>query len=80
MEQLISKGEMFKLAFTLRYKKQTMIDLRGISKNWLKTSYVPPQGFLGYGLRLQSQKSGLTKSTHHLEELLGASKWGTGKR
>jgi hypothetical protein len=32
-EQLISNGEMFKLAFTMRYKKQTMIDLRGISTN-----------------------------------------------
>jgi hypothetical protein len=35
MKQLISNGEMFKLAFTMRYKKQTMIDLRGISTNQL---------------------------------------------
>jgi hypothetical protein len=33
-EQLISKGERFKEAFAERDKKQTMIDLRGISTNW----------------------------------------------
>ncbi len=28
-----------------------MINLRGISTNWFKNRlYVPPQGFLGYGL------------------------------
>jgi hypothetical protein len=38
-EKLISKG-----------KKQTMIDLRGVTTNWFKTSFVPPQGFLGYNV------------------------------
>ncbi len=33
-EQLISNGERFKLAIAERDKKQTMIDLRGISTNW----------------------------------------------
>ncbi len=33
MEQLISNGDMFKPVFTKRDKKQTMIDLRGISTN-----------------------------------------------
>jgi hypothetical protein len=41
-EQLISKGEGFKLAFAERDKKQSRIDLRGISTTGLKTSYVPP--------------------------------------
>jgi hypothetical protein len=54
-EQLISHGEMFKPAFTKRDRKQTRIDLRGIST---KTSYVPPQGFLGSGCRMQSQIRG----------------------
>jgi hypothetical protein len=45
-EQPISNGERFKPAFVERDKKQTMTDLREISTN----SYVPPQGFLGYGL------------------------------
>jgi hypothetical protein len=35
-----------KAAFAERDKKQTMIDLRGISKTGLKTSYVLPLGFL----------------------------------
>jgi hypothetical protein len=32
--QLISNGERFELAFVETNKKQTMIDLRGISRNW----------------------------------------------
>jgi hypothetical protein len=48
-EQLISNGERFKPAFSERDKNQTMIDLRGSQQTGLKTSYVPPQGFLGYG-------------------------------
>jgi hypothetical protein len=50
-EQLISNGGRFNPVFSERGKKQTIIDLRGISTNWLKNSSVPPQGFLGYGLR-----------------------------
>jgi hypothetical protein len=34
---LISNGGRFKPAFAKRDKKQTMIDLRGISTNWFKT-------------------------------------------
>jgi hypothetical protein len=33
---LISNGERIKLAFAQRTKKQTMIDLQGISTNWFK--------------------------------------------
>jgi hypothetical protein len=40
-EQLISKGERFKPAFAERDKKQTMIDLRGISTNWFKNQLRP---------------------------------------
>ncbi len=43
-EQLISNGERFKPAFSERDKNQILTDLRGISTNGLKTSYVPPQG------------------------------------
>jgi hypothetical protein len=51
-EQLILNGGRFNPAFFERDKKQTIIDLRGISTDWFKkTSYVPSQGFLGYGLR-----------------------------
>jgi hypothetical protein len=35
-EQLISKGERFKPAFAESDKKQTLIDLSGISTNWFK--------------------------------------------
>jgi hypothetical protein len=35
-EQLTSNGERFKPAFAERVKKQTMIDLGGISTNWFK--------------------------------------------
>ena len=35
-DQLISNGERFKPAFAERVKKQTMIDLQGISTNWFK--------------------------------------------
>jgi hypothetical protein len=42
----ISSGERLKPAFSERDKMQTMIDLPGISTDWFKTSYVPPQGFL----------------------------------
>ncbi len=34
-EQLISKGGRFKTTFAERDKKQTMMNLRGISRNWL---------------------------------------------
>jgi hypothetical protein len=51
----ISNGERFKPALAERVKKQTTIHLRGISTNWLKTSYIPPQGFLGYGLCTYNQ-------------------------
>jgi hypothetical protein len=40
-KQLISNGGRFKPAFAERDRKQTMIDLRGISSNWFKTSFVP---------------------------------------
>ncbi len=40
-EQLIPNGERFKPAFAERDKKQTMTDLRGISKNWLKNQLCP---------------------------------------
>jgi hypothetical protein len=43
-EQLISNSGRFKPVFA------EMIDLRGISTNWLKSSNVTSQGFLGYGL------------------------------
>jgi hypothetical protein len=39
-----------KPVFAERDKKQTMIDLRGISTTGLKTNYVPPESFLGYEL------------------------------
>jgi hypothetical protein len=42
-EQLVSNGGRFKPALDERDKKQTMIDLRGISTN-------PSLGFLGSGL------------------------------
>ncbi len=43
-EQLISNGGRFKPAFAKRDKKQTMIDLKGISTNWFKIQlpYVSP--------------------------------------
>jgi hypothetical protein len=40
-EQLISSGGRFKLAFAARDKKQTMFDLRGISRNWFKNQLCP---------------------------------------
>ncbi len=40
-EQLILNGE--------RFRKQIMIDLEESQQPSLKTSYVPPQGFLGPG-------------------------------
>ncbi len=40
-EQLISNGGRFKPAFAKRDKKQTMIDLRGISTNWFKNQLCP---------------------------------------
>jgi hypothetical protein len=39
---LISNGERLKPVFAERDKKQTLIDLRGIFKNY--SSYVPAQG------------------------------------
>jgi hypothetical protein len=51
------RSTVYKPAFAERDKKQTVIDLRGIATNWLKTNYDPPQGFLGYGLRLQQQST-----------------------
>jgi hypothetical protein len=38
---LIANGERFKPAFIERDKKQTMIDLRGISSNWFKNQFCP---------------------------------------
>jgi hypothetical protein len=40
-EQLISNGGRFKPAFSERDKKQTIIDLRGISTNWFKNQLCP---------------------------------------
>jgi hypothetical protein len=40
-EQLISNGGRFKPAFSERNKKQTIIDLRGISTNWFKNQLCP---------------------------------------
>jgi hypothetical protein len=40
-EQLISNGERFKPAFAERDKKQTMLDLRGISTNWFENQFCP---------------------------------------
>jgi hypothetical protein len=40
-EQLISNGGRFKPACAERDKRQTMIDLRGISTNWLKNQLCP---------------------------------------
>jgi hypothetical protein len=42
-EQLISNGRGFNPAFAERDKKQTMIDLRGISQNWFKNQICPSQ-------------------------------------
>jgi hypothetical protein len=39
---VISNGGRFKPAFAARDKKQTMIDLRGISANWFKNQLCPP--------------------------------------
>jgi hypothetical protein len=50
-EQLILNGGRFNPAFFERDKKQTIIDLRGISTNWFKNQFCPSKGFLGYGLR-----------------------------
>jgi hypothetical protein len=38
-EQLISNGGRFKAAFAERDKKQTRVDLRGISANWFKNHF-----------------------------------------
>ena len=40
-EQLISHGGRFKRVFAERDKKQTMIDLRGISTNWFINQLCP---------------------------------------
>jgi|LakMenEpi03Aug12_release.lakeMendotaPanAssembly.Ray.scaffolds.fasta_scaffold2500607_1 hypothetical protein len=40
-EQLISNSVLFKPAFAKRDEKQAMIDLRGISTNWLKNQLCP---------------------------------------
>ncbi len=40
-EQMISNGGKFKPAFAEKDKKQTMIDLRGISTNWFKSQLCP---------------------------------------
>jgi hypothetical protein len=58
-EQLISNDKRFKPAFAERDKKQTMIDLQGISTNWFKNQLFPStrlsmlraQLFMWYGLR-----------------------------
>jgi hypothetical protein len=47
--QLISNGGRFKPAFAEGDKKQTMIDLRGISTNWFNNQFLSLL-FLGYGL------------------------------
>jgi hypothetical protein len=41
-KQRISNGGRFKPAFDEKDKTQTMIDIRGISTNWFKASFVPP--------------------------------------
>jgi hypothetical protein len=43
-EQLISNGGGFKPAFAERDKKQTMIDLRKIYKNWFENQLCPSKG------------------------------------
>ncbi len=40
-EQLISNRGRIKPAFAKRDKKQTMIDIRGISTNWFKNQLCP---------------------------------------
>jgi hypothetical protein len=54
-EQLISNSGRFKSAFVERYKKQTMIDIRGISTNWFKKD---PLGFLGLRSHVTARKPG----------------------
>jgi hypothetical protein len=64
---LISNNGRFKPAFTERDKKQTMIDLRGISTNWLKNQLYLSIRILGYtvkevsGFSVPSQGMSLTK-------------------
>jgi hypothetical protein len=40
-ETIVMNSDSFKLGFAERDKKQTMIDLRGISTNWLKNQLCP---------------------------------------
>jgi hypothetical protein len=46
-EQLISNAGRFKSAFAQRDKKQTMIDLQGISISWFKNQLYPSICFSG---------------------------------
>jgi hypothetical protein len=51
----ISLDSTFKPAFVVRYEKQTMIDIQGISTNWFKKD---PLGFLGLRAHATARKPG----------------------
>ncbi len=53
-EQLISNGKRYKTAFAERDKKQTMIDLLGISTNWFKNQFCPSTWLLQGASHIQS--------------------------